>query len=1121
MLEKDLSWYKDAIIYQVHVRSFCDSTADGIGDFRGLTSKLGYIHDLGATAIWVQPFFPSPLRDNGYDIADYETINPTYGTLADFKAFLRAAHARGLRVIIELVLNHTSERHAWFQRARRAKPGSRHRDFYVWSDSPTLYGDARIIFRDFETSNWTWDPVAGAYYWHRFYSRQPDLNYDSPDVRRAVFQILDHWLAMGVDGLRLDAVPYLFEREGTNCENLPETHAFLQEIRAYVDQHYPGTMLLAEANQWPEDAVAYFGAGDECQCAFHFPVMPRMFMAVQMEDRFPIINIMQQTPEIPETCQWMMFLRNHDELTLEMVTDEERDYMYSVYAHNPQARINLGIRRRLAPLLGGHRKKIELLNSLLLSLPGTPVIYYGDEIGMGDNIYLGDRNGVRTPMQWSSDRNAGFSSANPQQLFLPTIIDHEYHYEAVNVETSLRNGHSLFWWMKRLIALRQQHPVFARGVLRFLTPENNRVLAYLRQDAQQTALVVANLSRFSQFVELDLSEFRGYSPVEMFGHSVFPPVGEPPYMLTLGPHSFYWFLLQPAGRTLQPIVDGPSPAIEESARLPSIKVEGSWHLALDGKARRALTELLPDWLCERRWFAGKGKPVSGVEIADVVPLADRALGADVQLLLLTVNYASAQSENYLLPVSFATERHADQLHADESTKRLAFLEVERSKGAINGVLYDAFGDESFSQLLLELVRGRRRAQGREGRLSGQPFRALRTLCESPDKRLPSRSLRVEQSNSAVVFGDRLLMKLFRKLDGGVNPELELGRFLTETAAFAHSPPIAGALEYRGEAGDVATVAILQGFVRNEADAWTHALDNVHRFFDRVMTTRRDCLPVSNEFPARDLVASCDEPTSQLALEFCNAYLDSAALLGQRTAEMHLALSGAAGNPQFDPEPFTEHYQRSLYQAMRGTARKSLQLLRSRLRDLPEDMVADAKLLLSSEEPLLGRFRAIVGRKFGGARIRCHGDYHLGQVLFTGKDFAIIDFEGEPTRRVSERQIKRSPLRDVAGMLRSFDYASQSVLFNHFFGVAQQDDVPNLQCWAAFWTNWVSSRFLSAYLRTAAGALFLPTNREELRTLLEVFLLEKSTCELAYELSYRPTWVKIPIAGMLRILGVEK
>ncbi len=539
----DPLWYKDAIVYEVPVRAFQDSSGDGIGDFRGLTSRLDYLADLGVTAIWLLPFYPSPLRDDGYDIADYGSIHPDFGTMRDVRTFIREAHRRELRVITELVFNHTSDQHPWFKRARKAPPGSPERDWYVWSDTPERYRDARIIFKDFEPSNWSWDAVAGAYFWHRFYSHQPDLNFDQPRVREALLKATDFWLEAGVDGLRLDAIPYLYERDGTNCENLPETHAFLKTLRRHVDERFADRMLLAEANQWPEDSVAYFGDGDECHMAFHFPLMPRMFMALRMEDRFPILDILDQTPDLPESGQWALFLRNHDELTLEMVTDEERDYMYRVYAADPQARINLGIRRRLAPLLGNNRRRIELLNGLLFSLPGTPVIYYGDEIGMGDNVYVGDRNGVRTPMQWSSDRNAGFSSANRQRLYLPVVTDPEYHYEAVNVEAQQANPQSLLWWMKRVIALRKKHPAFGRGSLQFLHPDNRRILAFIREHEDETILVVANLSRYAQWTELPLGRYEGRIPVELFGSVEFPRIGREPYMVSLGPHSFLWFRL--------------------------------------------------------------------------------------------------------------------------------------------------------------------------------------------------------------------------------------------------------------------------------------------------------------------------------------------------------------------------------------------------------------------------------------------------------------------------------------------------------------------------------------------------------------------------------------------------
>jgi maltose alpha-D-glucosyltransferase / alpha-amylase len=536
-------WYKDCIIYQLHVRTFYDSNGDGIGDFRGLHQKLDYLQGLGINALWLLPFYPSPLRDDGYDIADYCSVHKSYGTLDDLKAFLAAAHERGIRVIIELVLNHTSDQHPWFQEARSSRDNPK-REWYVWSDTDERYRDARIIFVDTELSNWAWDPVSKAYYWHRFFSHQPDLNYDNPEVREAMWNVMKFWLELGVDGFRLDAVPYLVERDGTSCENLPETHEIVRELRRRLDESFPGKLLLAEANQWPADVCTYFGHGDEFHMAFHFPLMPRMFMAVKLEDRKPVIEILQRTPEIPKNCQWCIFLRNHDELTLEMVTDVERDYMYDEYARDKSMRINLGIRRRLAPLMDNDRRRIELLNGMLMSLPGTPVIYYGDEIGMGDNIYLGDRNGVRTPMQWDGHWNAGFSSTDPERLYAPLISNPVYGYQAVNVDSQKRSEHSLLSWMKRLIQVRKSSQVFSRGTIEFLDPPNHRVLAYVREYGNERVLAVNNLSSASQAVELNLRKYKGLIPIEMSGKTIFPRVGDLPYLLTIGPYQFYWFRLR-------------------------------------------------------------------------------------------------------------------------------------------------------------------------------------------------------------------------------------------------------------------------------------------------------------------------------------------------------------------------------------------------------------------------------------------------------------------------------------------------------------------------------------------------------------------------------------------------
>ncbi|TMA76202.1 MAG: maltose alpha-D-glucosyltransferase [Deltaproteobacteria bacterium] len=535
-------WYKDAIFYELHVRAFMDSNGDGIGDFAGLTDRLDYIRDLGVNCIWLLPMYPSPLRDDGYDIADYRSIHSEYGTLDDFQRFLDAAHARNLRVIADLVMNHTSDQHPWFQEARRS-PESPYRDYYVWSDTDQRYKQARIIFVDNETSNWTWDPVARQYFWHRFYHHQPDLNFDTPAVRASMLDVMRWWLDRGLDGFRVDAVPYLFEREGTNCENLPETHAYLKELRGEIDARYRGRILFAEANQWPSDVRHYFGDGDECHMAFNFPLMPRIFMALRREERRPIIDIVRQTPDLPASCQWGLFLRNHDELTLEMVSDEERDYMYLEYAKDARMRLNLGIRRRLAPLMENGRRQMELLHSLLLSLPGSPVLYYGDEIGMGDNIYLGDRNGVRTPMQWTGDRNAGFSHCDPERLYLPVNANPVYHYQSVNVETQLRTQTSLLNWVKRLIRVRQKYPVFGRGTIEFLLPENEKILAYVREDGTNTILCCNNLSRFAQAAELNMRRFAGRVPIELHGETVFPRIGELPYLLTFAPHGFYWFRL--------------------------------------------------------------------------------------------------------------------------------------------------------------------------------------------------------------------------------------------------------------------------------------------------------------------------------------------------------------------------------------------------------------------------------------------------------------------------------------------------------------------------------------------------------------------------------------------------
>jgi maltose alpha-D-glucosyltransferase / alpha-amylase len=1088
-------WYRDSVFYQLRVASFYDSNGDGVGDLPGLIEKLDYLRDLGVDTLWLLPLYPSPMRDDGYDIADYVEVHADYGTLRDFRALLREAHGRGLRVVTELVLNHTSDQHAWFQRARRAPPGSRFRDFYVWSDTPERYPDARIIFKDFEHSNWTWDPVARAYYWHRFYSHQPDLNFDNPEVRRAMLRVVDFWLEMGVDGLRLDAVPYLYEREGTSCENLPETHQFLRELRAHVDANYSERMLLAEANQWPEDAAAYFGKADECHMAFHFPIMPRLYMALHMEDRHPILDILEQTPAIPESCQWAIFLRNHDELTLEMVTDEERDYMYRAYARDRRARINLGIRRRLAPLLANSRRKIELMNGLLLSLPGTPVVYYGDEIGMGDNVYLGDRNGVRTPMQWSPDRNAGFSRANPQQLFLPVVTDPEYNYEGLNVEIQERNPSSLLWWTKRILALRREFQAFGRGTLEPLPASNRRVLAYLRRHGSERILVVANLSRFSQFVELDLSEFRGSAPLELFGRVEFPRIGDLPYLLTLGPHGFHWFSI--------PEPEGAAGISGAGGELPEILCEHSWTGVFEEAARGALERRLPAYVRVQRWFRSKTRTIRSMRVADAIQVGP----GDLRLLLVRTVYAEGEPEIYVLPVAF-------RLGAPPSERTLARLRIRIEGDAFEGVLDEAAGDPRLAGGLLDAVRRRRRLRGREVELHGVPSRALRSLLgegAAPE----ARALGAEQTNTSWIFGGRLVGKLLRRVEEGPSPELEIMRHLSERARFSHVPVHAGHLELRGLGDEPATLMILQSCVAHAGDAWGLTLDHLTRYLEEMRTEAA----TPPEPAPRALVDRLGRiPTGEAAEPF-GLYLDVVRLLGLRTAELHRALAASEDDPAFAPEVATPFARRSQYQSFRNLAVRSLEALASGRSALDAENGRLAERVLALEEPILERFRMLVDRPISGRLIRCHRDYHLGQVLYTGKDFVIIDFEGEPARSLSERRRKRSPLVDVAGMLRSFHYAVESALAGRVERSAiRAEDRSHLEPWGRHWFAWVSAAFFETYLDAMRGSALVPESREEVGLLLDVYLTEKALYELGYELDHRPLWVGIPLRGILEVLG---
>ena len=1002
-------WYKDAVIYELHVRAFCDANADGVGDFPGLVSKLDYLHDLGVTALWLLPFYPSPLKDDGYDIADYTDVHPAYGTLRDFKHFLDEANQRGLRIIVELVLNHTSDQHSWFQRARRAPSGSPERNFYVWSDTPERYEGTRVIFRDFEPSNWSWDPVAGAYYWHRFYAHQPDLNYDNPAVRRAVLEVVDFWFGLGVDGLRLDAVPYLYEAEGTSSENLPLTHAFLKELRLHVDTRFPDRMLLAEANQWPEDAAAYFGTGDECHMAYHFPVMPRLYLAIRTEDRLPIVDVLAQTPPIPETCQWALFLRNHDELTLEMVSDEERLYLYRAFAQDPEARINLGIRRRLAPLLGNDRRRIELLNALLCSLPGTPVIYYGDEIGMGDNVYLGDRNGVRTPMQWSADRNAGFSGAHPQRLYLPLIVDHEFHHEAVHVEAQQQNPHSLLNWTRRLLALRRRHPSFGLGDLEILHPTNHAVLAFVRCHEDERLLVVANLSRFVQYAELDLHPYQDLVPVELFGRTPFWPIGDQPYPLTLGPHAFYWFALEPDRSTL-------AAAVEAGA--PALAVAGSWEDLVDD-AKGTLEAVLPHYLQSSPWFGGIGRRVLAARIVEAVMVPHEETHS--YATFVHVDYTDGEPESYLLPLAFIAHDLAQAWDGPADALVAGVRRADEESAA--GALVDATCTAGFPTALLNSIARSHQLQGTVGKVVATRTPALRRVGGLAPAELPPVIAEVDQNHTSVIYGDQLVLKLFRRLEAGIHPEVEIGRVLT-ARDFPHAPPLLGTLEYRPLRGEPTTLAVLHGFVPNQGDAWQHALAAVRDYLNRVQASGVP-VPTPATPDARTLLDLAGRALEPSVVEVLGPFLGLARLLGRRTAELHAALTQDESDPSFTVEPLTPTTQRSIYQAMRSLTGRVFRTLRRERDVLPEALRWEAAELLECEEELLARFHLLVERRITATISRCHGDYHLGQILIADDDIAIIDFEGEPNYPLAERRLKRPPLRDVAGMLRSFSYAAEA------------------------------------------------------------------------------------------------
>ncbi len=1096
----DSYWHKDAIIYEAHVRAFFDSNSDGIGDFPGLTLKLPYLHDLGINCLWLLPFYPSPLRDDGYDIADYRSVNPMYGTLDDFKRFVDEAHRLGIRVLTELVVNHTSDEHPWFQRARKAPKGSPERDFYVWSDTDTKYSETRIIFIDAEKSNWTFDTVADQYYWHRFFSHQPDLNWDNPEVMREVVDVMRFWLDLGVDALRLDAIPYLIERDGTINENLPETHTVLKRIRSELDAGHPGRILLAEANQWPSDVRPYFGDGDECHMAFHFPLMPRMFMGLRLEERHPIVEILNQTPEIPEPCQWAIFLRNHDELTLEMVTDEERDYMYAQYAADPQSRLNLGIRRRLAPLMENSRPRIELMNSLLFTMPGTPVIYYGDEIGMGDNFYLGDRNGVRTPMQWSSDRNGGFSRADPGRLFLPAIMDPVYGFDAINVEAQERSPYSLLNWMKRMIALRRQHPVFGRGTIEFIATGNRKVLTYVRRHEKDIVLCVANLARTVQPVEINLSQFAGLTPVEMLGQAELPRIGETHYFLTLAPYGFYWFQLQ---EVHTPITARAAPLAEEPTAVPALFAGVVWDSILDGSMRLIIERqaLLP-FLQRQRWFGGKARRVRATRFVDWTTLRK---GAHPSFLTtVEIEYQDGAREQYALPLAMSTGAEADRVDRDHHGVVLAKI-----TGARKGLLYDGLFDDATCSTFLANIQEGRTYQTCHGRIESTNV-ALTPDLAPADALTPITRGASDQSNTSVIFGRRLILKLFRRIEPGPNPDTEISRYLIDRH-FTRVPPLLGTIEYMGGDEETTSLAMLQEFIRNEGNGWQVTIEELGRYFER--RSGRP-LPALTREDAQAWLGSPDLDIPQDVRDAIGTYVNTADVLGRRTGEMHVAAGAAAPNDEaFAPEPFTPSDVTFLAVAMKRHAREQLDLLERSLERLDLRKRALARQVLERRDELIRQFGDLRELRDGGLRIRCHGDYHLGQVLVSEGDVIIIDFEGEPARPLAERRSRSSPMRDVAGMLRSFSYAALTAL--EAATQARPENYDRLAPWADLWETWVSNVFLRAYLAAVDGASFMPSRRDDLELLLQTFVLDKAFYELAYELNNRPDWAHIPLSGLLK------
>jgi len=1082
--ESDPLWYKDAVIYQLHVRAFFDSNDDGVGDFKGLTQKLDYIARLGVNTIWLLPFYPSPMRDDGYDIADYLGINPAYGTLEDFQTFVTEAHHRGLKVITELVVNHTSDQHPWFQRARLAERDSPERNFYVWSDTDQKFPETRIIFTDTEASNWAWDSVAKQYYWHRFFAHQPDLNHNNPDVVKAVISVMEQWLDLGVDGLRLDAIPYLCVREGTSNENLPETHAVVKQIRAAIDAAYPNRMLLAEANQWPEDVREYFGNGDECHMAYHFPLMPRMYMAIAQEDRYPIVEILQQTPDIPPTCQWAIFLRNHDELTLEMVTDRERDYMYQAYAADARARVNVGIRRRLAPLMENDAAKIQLMNSLLLSMPGSPTVYYGDELGMGDNIFLGDRNGVRTPMQWSSDRNGGFSRADPQGLYLPPIMDPIYGYASVNVEAQAREPSSLLNWTRRILAVRQGYHAFGRGTFELLRPGNRKILAYIRRYGNETLLCVANLKRSAQAVELDLAQFRGRVPVELLGRSSFPPIGELPYMLTLAGHGFYWFELAESANV--PSWHEERLAPEEKPWLVLFNGLASFDAAAAGERHAAAARLvaqlerdvIPSYFAAQRWFAGKERGAAAVTL-DSLCRWSGARGTWL-LALAKTEFARGEPQEYFLPLALDWGELRASAQAAHALARVR-------QHSSTGLLSDAFAHPDFVRDLVSALIAGEPVGCARGELR---FTATRALDGLVPQNIDSAEIRLaaDSSNLAVIIGKAIFIKSFRRLRSGVHPEWEMGRFLTEQSPCSAVAPTAGAIVLVRGDGAETTLALVQAAVANQGDGWRYTLQYLERCIDDATTRAADgeILPADH-----------------------SAYLLLVRALAARTAELHRALAVETGDPAFDPEPLDAAHLVEWVERIRNEADATLAALESRLETLPDDARDVARAVLADAQSIRYWIDGHARLNVEALRTRYHGDYHLGQVLLTRNDFVITDLEGEPGRPLEERRRKASALKDIASMLRSFDYARAVAVRQ--FAAKRGADGAGVAALLEEWRATAGAEFLTAYREALGDCAVFPRSAGD--RVLRLAMLERLFYEIRYELDQRPDWVAVPLRDL--------